>query len=242
MAGNVGNESVLSWSGFQSNLRFNETQNFLYESEVENIDPNNTFGNEIKSFLIPHGLCKIYKIIPIKYFRVKLTTTKQTNLYFLFVSDPAATTNFQLPYSLLTGDKIRMTATVVPRYFMYNIKLKETTEKAEDVSCVDYPYNTHESYSDCVDADLRDKILPRLGCMVPWISDNDACVGLVHVEPKHKDLVEWLHSLVLSSWGGIQYKSAICPLPCTLLSAHATFQISGTGGKTLGTINYILTL
>ena len=31
------------------------------------------------------------------------------------------------------------------------------------------------------------------------------------------------------AWGGIQYKSERCLLPCTVLSAHATYQQYGTG-------------
>ena len=73
--------------------------------------------------------------------------------------------------------------------------------------------------------------------MVPWMSKEDQCSGHIHLLPKMEHLIEWLYSLVQSSWGGIQYKSKSCLLPCSLLSAHATYQASGT--STILTHNYI---
>ena len=64
--------------------------------------------------------------------------------------------------------------------------------------------------------------------MVPWMSIEDQCSGHIQRLPKMEHLIEWLYSLAQSSWGGIQYKSESCLLPCTLLSAHATYQASGT--------------
>ena len=64
--------------------------------------------------------------------------------------------------------------------------------------------------------------------MVPWMSKEDQCSGHIQRLPEMEHLIEWLYSLVQSSWGGIQYTSESCLLPCSLLSAHATYQASGT--------------
>ena len=89
----------------------------------------------------------------------------------------------------------------------------------------------HKSYSDCVDAELREQILPVLGCMVPWmsLSTHDHCTEPVKILPEHENVAQMLLTLNQRAWGGIQYKSEGCPLPCTLVSTHATFQQSGSG-------------
>ena len=99
---------------------------------------------------------------------IRLNNTLQQNFeYYAFVSDAAAANPFQLPYTLMTGDKIKLETSTVNTFVVYNIQLKETSVKANDGSCVDYPYLSHDSYSDCVATELTDKILPVLGCMVP---------------------------------------------------------------------------
>ena len=58
-----------------------------------------------------------------------------------------------------------------------------------------------------------------LGCMVPWLTqEDDQCKGHVPRLPQHEDLINWLRGMVLSSWGGYQYNSEVCLLPCTLIS------------------------
>ena len=150
--------------------------------------------------------------------------------YFVYISDPSAAHSFQLPYSLLNGEKVRLQLSSQNiKTANYHVKLTETISEANDGSCVGYPTQKHQSYSECVDAELREKILPALGCMVPWMSKLDYCDGSVEILPKHEDVAQMLFDLNWRLWGGVQYKTAACPLPCTLLSAHATFQHSGTG-------------
>ena len=148
---------------------------------------------------------------------------------YVFISDPAAANLFQIPYSLSTGDKIELKTSSVLKYVNYNIQLKETTVETNDGSCTTYPYHNHQTYSDCVDVDLRERIQSSLGCMVPWMSRTDHCAGSIHRLPEQKDLIEWLYSIGLYSWGGIMYHSAACPPPCTTLASHSTFQLSGNG-------------
>ena len=154
---------------------------------------------------------------------------KQNYEYYAFVSDPAATNPFQLPDTFLAGDKIKIETSFVNKFVAYTIQLKETAMLANDESCVDYPNLRHETYSDCVVSELTDKILPVLGCMVPWMSFEHQCNRPIRKHSENVNLVEWIVSLALHTFGGIQYKSGRCPLPCTVLSAYSTHLISGNG-------------
>ena len=178
--------------------------------------------------MIPHGLCKVYKG-ELSRFSEIIFDSEQISQYLVFVSDPAAENPFQLPYSLSTGDKIQFETSFDQKYVEFNIQLKETTVEINDGTCTDYPYNNHGTYSDCVAAEMKEMILPARGCMVPWMSSTDQCTEPIPRLPEQKGLLDRLHKIGLYSWGGIQYLSAACPLPCTTLAAHSTFQQAGTG-------------
>ena len=171
------------------------------------------------------GLCKVFGVIPTRHMMIHLQTNESVE-YFVIVSDPSASNSFQMPYSLMTGDKVRLKASTDNTAVAYSIQLTKTSTETADGSCFDYTNHEHKSYSDCVDAEMRNKILPTLGCMIPWMSRTDACAGHIQRMPKHEALLEWIINLLENSWGGIQYKSHACPLPCTLFSAYSTFQAS----------------
>ena len=235
---------MLSWIGLGENQTFAETFNMLFESSLENIEfaegvtisINKNFyieaviRNLTNRIFVPHGLCKVYELNrPLRYVRIILKDEHSGFEYFAFFSDAAAAIEFQMPYSLLTGDRIRFDVTPVKKYVDYKIQLKEKSVETGDGSCVDYPTNYYESYAECVDAEVRRKILPALGCMVPWMSLKGQCSSQVPRVPSHEDLLQWLRTNVLTAWGGSQYESETCPLPCTLLSGHANYLQSGSG-------------
>ena len=87
------------------------------------------------------------------------------------------------------------TTPALTKYVEYRITLKETEKVANDGTCVVYPYHGHANYGDCVGAEMRAKILPTLGCMVPWISADDQCLGPITRLPEHEDLVNQLYLL-----------------------------------------------
>ena len=69
---------------------------------------------------------------------------------------------------------------------------------------------------------MRARILPTLGCMIPWISRRDGCTKHIQRLPKHQLLLNWILIIIdTNSWGGIEYKSQSCPTSCTLLSTHS---------------------
>ena len=225
-SGQTNNGTVLSWTGNHENMTFDETINYMYKPELDNFEFLATKGNISHRLVFPHGLCKVYEGEPIRYFEIKFRSLEKHSEYFVIVTDPAAANLFQMPSSLMTGDKTTIKVSSAKKYIDYSIQLEESTIDLDDGSCVQYPNQKHASYSDCVDDELRGKILPILGCMVPWMTRKDHCSDRFQQLPKHEALIDWLYNVGLSSWGGIQYHADFCPFPCTLLSAHSTFQQS----------------
>ena len=125
-------------------------------------------------FLIPHGVCKVYELgMPLGYVRIALKDSAQITEYYVFISDPAAASSFQLPYSTMTGDMIKFKVENSGKFKFYNINLKEKVVTTDDGTCTHYPTPNHNSYSDCVDAVMRGRILPVLGCMIPWMARDN---------------------------------------------------------------------
>ena len=100
---------------------------------------------------------------------------------------------------------------------------------ANDGSCVHYPFNSHKTYGDCVDAEVRSKILPLRGCMVPWMSSRDQCTRPIQrlSTPQHESLLAWHNNIGSYAWGGIQYQPETCPHPCQIVSVKSTYQVEG---------------
>ena len=183
LTGKTNNTSVLSWTGFKGNRTFQDTFDHLHRSGLDDIEFDVTDGNISKRFLIPHGLCKVYEgKAPKIYLQINLRSVKDLFIYHFYVSDPAMVNSFQLPYSLLTGEKIwfeTMPNSTLKKYVEYNIQLKETTVRTKDGSCSNYPYHNHASYYNCVGDEMRENILPVLGCMVPWISKKGRSICFI---------------------------------------------------------------
>ena len=173
LAGNTFNTSRVSWTGFHGNFSFNDTLNFLYKPHLKGMKILPKRGNVTKRFLIPMGICYVYLGSHASMFEITVPRANETIELYAFVSDPALANHFQLPYALSVGDKI-----VVRQYagesssVEYNIKLKETRVETNDATCVEYPDGDVHTYSDCIDAEIRNMMLPVLGCMVPWISST----------------------------------------------------------------------
>ena len=120
-------------------MTVNKTYNHLYKSELENIQLDVTGGNITNRFLLPHGLCKVYVGKPNTSFHVYFKSNGEVTDYFIFVADPAVATAFQLPYSLMDGDKINLETVqnyTIKKYSHYNIQLKEISVKTGMNICI----------------------------------------------------------------------------------------------------------
>ena len=81
--------------------------------------------------------------------------------YFIHVADPAASSIFQMPYSLETGEKISFkTSPGYNKFENYKVQLKETVDMTGNGNCMNYPNEKHVSYSSCIEYEMREKILP----------------------------------------------------------------------------------
>ena len=138
---------------------YNSTKDVVF-LESENGTGTSIYGNISDKFIIPTGLCKVFEGKPASIMRIKPVENVP---HMLFISDPSVTNLFQVPWSLMSGDQVTSTMKgEIGEHVLYTIQLKETVHSA-GVSCVDYPDDHHESYADCVDAEMRNKILPSLG-------------------------------------------------------------------------------
>ena len=243
--GNLGNKSFFGVLDYlyksgrnEISINHNETykHNMLYGIDYSEHEISQADSDRTTEILIPVGMCKVYEGKPLRYIEMNIAENDGLFEYFFYVSDPAASTHFQLPYSLMGGEKIVFESSSKHNKFEnYQVKLKQTIDQTDDGSCTNYPTQQHNSYKTCVDEEMRSKMLPLLGCMVPWVSQRDQCFTILERLPKHESLLKELQSIILAAWGGYEYESENCPRPCTLISVEAKYLQSGTGGAN----NYI---
>ena len=90
--------------------------------------------------------------------------------YSIHVADPAASSHFQMPYSLETGEKISFKSSPgYNKYENYKVQLKETVDMSGNGDCMFYPSERYASYSDCIEAEMRAKILPGKRSYIKWV-------------------------------------------------------------------------
>ena len=234
LSGQTVNQSVLSWIGpVAGNRSVWDTVRFLYRATKDtnfNMYPKlsgNLTGNYTERFLIPYGLCQAFEGRVPGYMAISLPDT-HIFAYNVHITDPVATTTFQLPYSLLSGDKISIKPSTLTSYTNFKIKITQDSLETDDGTCTDYPNDGHQSYSDCIDAEIRNKILPSLGCMVPWMSDVDACSQPIPRLAKHGHILNWLLNITIKAFGNIEYRSDTCLPPCNRMSFQARLASSGS--------------
>ena len=227
LTGEHNNKTIISWKG-PGNMTYNETRNYLYHiSAVKDVYAE--YENVVTRFFVPYGICTVAEGTPSKLLSEERNRfsfyVKKGGNYVVYITDRASALHFQLQRPLTTGDKIHLD---IPDNFTmrkiasYNVELTERQVTIRDGSCTKYPDEAgHASYPDCVEDENRRRILPVLGCMVPWMSDEDQCKEAIQRMPKHDDIFKWIQSIYKNTWTGNHYRFSSCPLPCTLVSAHA---------------------
>ena len=109
--------------------------------------------------------------------------------------------------------------------YSYNIILKETRNELGDGTCTSYPDAAgHRSYPQCVKAEAEGKVRPVLGCMPPWMSQQDRCTGPVRSPKDRPEFIQWFNSLHPQAKTGFFYKSDSCSLPCSKFSVQTIFR------------------
>ena len=221
LMGKISNTRFVSWAGPNGNMTFDETFNYLYDSSSENVYFEVENETVTTKFLLLNGFCKVFEGNPGKRLVINL---KDRFDLLVTITDPAAATHFRMADYLMHGDRIQVKQDSTSKVYVgFRVKLRETIIETEDGSCVEYPNQNYESYADCVDDELTKKILPMLGCMVPWLSGKNHCAGLIESLPIHEDLRELLNTIITFSWRGQGHESDTCLQPCTTLSARSIY-------------------
>ena len=127
---------------------------------------------------------------------------------------------------MLTGDRISWD-TNQNLFVTYKIKLKLTIDETNDDTCLNYPTPEHQSYAICINTEMRKMSMPVLGCMVPWMSSEDQCANPIPRTSEHDNLIKYLSTIIVDSWGGINVAHSECALPCSLMSPHSIHLHSG---------------
>ena len=127
----------------------------------------------------------------------------------------------------MAGERIRILIDNITKFYDFQVKLTENRKETEDGSCMNYPSAEHQSYTACVDEELRGLVVPTLGCMIPWMSELERCTGNVTRLPDYQQIEQWLSAVIQEAWRGVQYKSTRCPLPCNLITGKASYLLSG---------------
>ena len=227
--GNSGNETYLSWAGKSGQLSIHTAINSLFISEIDYISyVNENFTSHIGP-LLPFGACKFYRSKPKDVLVTKKGKRNSISIiiggvgvpFHIYVYDPLAAPSFQLPMPLLAGDHISVKRKPYVLSYAYRIVLKGTRNKLNDGSCAKYPDSAgHKTYADCVETEIRGKILPVLGCMPPWMSEKDQCTGPVLRPQGPPEFLEWFNYLHTAAKTGFFYQSESCLLPCSRISVN----------------------
>ena len=212
-------------------MTFNETLNYFYPSENGEKNIYASFRDTFTRFMLPYGFCtvaegKLTKLTSGDPKRISVYL-KKAGKYSVFISDFASALHFQLHEPFINGDSISIE--ILPDFALrkrvrYLIELTEREVKTQDGSCTHYPDKAgRTSYLDCIEEANRRRMIPVLGCMVPWISGKDQCKGVLKRLPKHNDMLNWIRSLYRHAHSGSYFHFSPCLLPCKLVSAHAVF-------------------
>ena len=143
------------------------------------------------------------------------------------IFDPSVKNPFQRPIGWISGDKIDIDTSKY-LHVDYGVQLTSIINKVGDNSCDNYPSQDHYSYEVCVRAELAGKVKPVFGCMIPWMSNKDACDKPVPITPSRTKLIEWARSIVNDAFGGAEYYSENCKLPCSAYATHVSRQAVST--------------
>ena len=178
--------------------------------------------NEIK--LVPkHGLCKLMKVIPKEKIEIHINQELEA---IIIISDSNFVSYFQLSDDLTTGDRIFNKASPSSKTKMstrYKIQLKENIRETNDGTCANYPTARYEKFEECITEEYEELIMSELGCMIPWMSPNHHCSGLIKHLSQHESLVSYLWSIIYAIYADKGITSAVCLPPCTIHSVHSTF-------------------
>ena len=127
---------------------------------------------------VTKGLCRVFEGYPNQGLKIELS--KSGERFDITVSDPETEVDF-LPPIHMTGDKIEEDSSPPgsKRFIVYRVKIKETIVVSSKRDCEDYPTENYPSFNSCVQNEFGKRVASALGCMLPIISDQNQCTGLI---------------------------------------------------------------
>ena len=189
VAGEVAsNDSVLSWNGLDDGLTPNETINTIFETEMVHVKRG--FANSTMRFILPYGLCQV-AVGPTPDMVHKGTNdivieVEKPGQYVVYISDQALSTPHQIN-SMMSGARIQIHTRLGSynrEYFRVHLKEQNLLDSNKD--CTAYPDKSgHVSYAQCIEEENREKMLPLVGCLAPWMANKDQCMGKTSFNFQH---------------------------------------------------------
>ena len=212
---------MLSWTGLDGNLTFNQTLQYLFTADMDDIEFSwDLDKNSTTRFIVANHFCKVLEIYPstVGYISVLL---KGNDSFSVIVNDPV--NNNDLLHSQMLGDKIQVGNTEVNEELTFLINLKETQDNTGGNKCFNYPYKKYQSISQCIKAKIVQKTRSAFGFTFPLYSELDQVMKPIHRLKKHEPTLRWLQSLALNIQGGKLFMPD-CLHSCGFLTATSEKQ------------------
>ena len=133
---------------------------------------------------MPWGHClEVVEKASKKYFS-QLRVAIKNGTFEIFITDKNLNLHYRLDESTLLGDRITIEGTPEQPFQAlkyYQIKIEENyLTNMKDELCDNYPTEKYTLLADCVLDKEKNILMPKLGCMPPWMSPDRQCTGVVH--------------------------------------------------------------
>ena len=98
---------------------------------------------------------------------------KEKEKYDIFVTDWRLETYLSPDFTSQTGDRLEI-SNGTNYGFVVKIEVEDLTDPYEKSSCVQVG-DQSESFSNCVNTGITADLMPKLGCIPPWLSPHNQC-------------------------------------------------------------------
>ena len=136
-----------------------------------------TFKFELTRAMFPNHMCcrsvtpdlkeaKSLKVLGIEFKKKPYRSVR------VFLSDPTSWSSFTVLGSEMSGNKIGLNKHETGyKLFKMSLVKNEHLEKDPNFPCV--RYSQPGEYGSCIETELTDKVMQRMGCTSPWITDKE---------------------------------------------------------------------
>ena len=231
----------LNWGG-KGNATYDQIIDELYFKIEEDILIPYRFNSTASKLFLPlHGNCVIMRVNHTQLIHPHLLAFNSRAGVSVPLEVFVVDLNWSVDYTLVphTGEPIVLDQSNHTHGMFYEFRLKfeqrEWTRVGRD--CTAYgPEGGFRSYAACVAEAERRRVLPVLGCMLPWMSSSDRCVGLQPRWPRYSQLLLDISNQLLDMMGGLELTTPTCLPPCTQVRARASRLGAQPSGKNTSTL------